>query len=122
MIMKGIGEIKNCLFCGKELIGRSDKKFCDDGCRNNYGYQRNKCDKDIVNKINKSLLYNRNVLKSIAKHGKKIVRVQILVNNNFNFDVMTGIYKTCKHHEYKLLYDYAYRYINDDEVLVLKCC
>ena len=27
---------KICHYCGAELKGRSDKKFCDDYCRNNY--------------------------------------------------------------------------------------
>jgi predicted nucleic acid-binding Zn ribbon protein len=117
---KIVSEKRYCIFCGKELKGRSDKKFCDDACRNNYGYQQNKHNNEVINKINKSLLYNRNVLKSITRSGKKIVKKQTLVNSNFNFDVMTGLYKTHKKHEYKLLYDYAYRCINDEDVLVFK--
>lgn len=116
-----VSEKRYCIFCGKELKGRSDKKFCDDTCRNNYGYQQSKHNNELVNKINRSLLYNRNVLKSIIKCGRKIVKKQILIDNNFNFDVMTGLYKTHKKCEYKLLYDYAYRCLNDEDVLVFKC-
>lgn len=115
-------EKRCCIFCGRELSGRSDKKFCDDNCRNNYGYQRNKYNNDVINKINKSLLYNRNILKSITKSRRKIVKKQILVNNKFNFDMMTGVRRTQKQQEYKLVYDYAYRYINDEDVLIIKWC
>jgi hypothetical protein len=115
-------EKRCCIFCGRELTGRSDKKFCDDNCRNNYGYQRNKYNNDVINKINKSLLYNRNILKSITKSRRKIVKKQILVNNKFNFDMMTGVRRTQKQQEYKLVYDYAYRYINDEDVLIIKWC
>ncbi len=121
--MKNVAEEKRfCVFCGRTLVGRSDKKFCDDSCRNNYAYQHNKFDKDVVNKVNKSLLYNRNVLRSITRCGRKIVKRQILVDNNFNFDVITGVYRTNKQQEYRLLYDYAYKCINDEDVLVVKCC
>ena len=35
-------EKRCCIFCGRELSGRSDKKFCDDNCRNNHSYKQNK--------------------------------------------------------------------------------
>lgn len=115
-------EKRTCLYCNRELTGRSDKRFCDDGCRNNYNYQRNKRNNDVINKTNKSLLYNRNILKSIVKHGKRIVKKQLLVEKQFDFDVITGIRKTSKLYEYNLLYDYAYRCINEDDVLIVKYC
>lgn len=37
---------KQCLFCGSELKGRSDKKFCNDFCRNNYNNSRTQSDID----------------------------------------------------------------------------
>lgn len=120
--MESLEHIKRCCtFCGKELTGRSDKKFCDDMCRNNHAYQNGRAENEVVNKINKSLLYNRNILRSITKKGRKIVKKQILVDKNFDFDVITGLYKTHRHQEYMLLYDYAYRCINDEDVVVLKC-
>ncbi len=120
---KDVAEEKRCcIFCGRELSGRSDKKFCDDNCRNNYGYQHNKYNNDVVNKINKSLLYNRNILKSITKCRRKIVKKQMLVDNDFDFDMMTGVRKTHKQQEYRLLYDYAYRCVNDEDVLVIRWC
>jgi hypothetical protein len=115
-------EKRCCIFCGRELSGRSDKKFCDDNCRNNHSYKQNKYNNDVINKINKSLLYNRNILKSITKSRRKIVKKQILVNSKFNFDMMTGVRRTQKQQEYKLVYDYAYRYINDEDVLIIKWC
>lgn len=114
-------EKRCCLLCGKVLEGRSDKKFCDDTCRNNYNYQQNK-NNDVIKKVNKSLLYNRNVLKSLGKNGRKIVKRQILTDRDFDFDLMTGVYMTSKKHEYRLLYDYAYRNLDDEKVLILKYC
>ena len=119
--MKNVAEEKRCcVFCGRELIGRSDKKFCDDTCRNNHKYRQNKRNDEVINRINKSLLHNRTVLKSMLNSGKKIVKKQNLVDNDFDFDVITGVYKTHKKHEYKMLYDYAYRCINDTDVMIVK--
>ena len=115
-------EKRCCAFCGRELRGRVDKKFCDDSCRNNYGYQHNKFSNITISRVNKSLLHNRNVLRSIVKSGKKVVKKQSLVDKNFDFNVITGIYKTYKDQEYKMLYDYAYKCINDEDVMILKCC
>ena len=121
--MKGLlEENRTCVFCGRELTGRLDKKFCDDICRNNYAYRRNKHNDEIIKKTNKTLLHNRNILKSISECRRKIVKKQLLVDNDFDFDVITGVYKTHRQYEYKMLYDYAYRCINDEEVLILKCC
>lgn len=114
--------IRCCTYCGKELTGRSDKKFCDDGCRNNYRYQWNKYNNEIVIKVNKSLLHNRNVLKSMIKSGKKMVKKQCLVDNDFNFNLMTGLHTTNKRQEYRVIYDYAYRCVDDEYVMVLKYC
>lgn len=117
--MNPIGKQKLCLFCGKEIVGRSDKKYCDDICRNNYNYRYNEYNA-VIKKINKSLLYNRNVLKSLTKRGKTIVKRQMLEARDFDFELMTGIYETSKKHVYILLYDYAYRSVSDEDVLILR--
>ena len=33
-------EERKCLYCGEPLIGRVDKKFCCDSCRNSYNYEK----------------------------------------------------------------------------------
>lgn len=33
---------KNCPECGDKIIGRADKKFCSDACRNAYNNALNK--------------------------------------------------------------------------------
>ena len=100
--MESFADIKRCCaFCGKELTGRSDKKFCDDMCRNNHAYQHARVENEVINKINKSLLYNRNILRSITKRGRKIVKRQALRDLDFNFDVITGVHAAYKNQEYK---------------------
>lgn len=119
--MQNDNDVKRCcLFCGSELKGRLDKKFCDDLCRNNYHYNQNKHNDIILNTINKSLKHNRKILQKLCARGRKIVKKQILIDNKFDFELITGIHKTVKKKEYYLVYDYAYRCLNDYDVLLLK--
>lgn len=114
---------RNCLYCGAVLSGRSDKKYCDDNCRNNHHYQlRKDDDNSCVKFVNAALMRNRDILKSLRFNTGCVVKVKDLVNLNFNFELMTGIYKTRKGTEYKLIYDYAYRFVTENEVQLLKYC
>ncbi|MCH5686755.1 DUF2116 family Zn-ribbon domain-containing protein [Niabella sp. W65] len=46
---------KNCMACGKPVKGRSDKKFCDDYCRNAYNNRANGINSGIIRSINNDL-------------------------------------------------------------------
>ena len=59
-----------CLDCGEAVKGRTDKKFCDDSCRNNYN-NRLKSENGIVfNRINSILKKNRTLLSKFNPDGK----------------------------------------------------
>ena len=115
-------DIKTCCFCGKELMGRVDKKYCDDNCRNNHHYVCKKHDDVLLIKdINASLIQNWKILKQLSKNNDKIIVLkQELLRNNFNFDLITNVYKTRKNEEYRVVYDYAYRCLNEDEIVLIK--
>jgi hypothetical protein len=73
-----------CLDCKKELIGRSDKKFCSVYCKSSYYYQKKKEDKNsIYTEILKQLQLNRKLLKQYNKAGKAIVRKEELIKAGF---------------------------------------
>ena len=46
-----MSEKKQCLECGNELMGRIDKKFCSDGCRNAYHNKVNPATKNLIRNI-----------------------------------------------------------------------
>ena len=112
----------HCLFCGAELSGRSDKKFCDDNCRNNYHYHlKDKPDGDsVIKMMNAALLNNREVLKSLCHGQKTRVRMDVLDNRCFDYELITNVYKTKTKSEYHVVYDYAYKFLNEDEIQILK--
>lgn len=55
---------RKCLQCGDPVIGRLDKKFCEDSCKTAYHYDRIVEQKDsLFRKIDKQLKANRRILK-----------------------------------------------------------
>ncbi len=84
-------EKRNCQCCGQVLYGRSDKKFCDDGCRNTFNNQQNSTQNKEMRSINTILKRNRAILLVKLPEGKKQVKVskEQLMVMGFNFKYMT---------------------------------
>ena len=61
---------KTCLDCGNPIIGRADKKFCDDQCRNNYNNKLRADESTAVKNINAILFKNRKILEKLNPEGK----------------------------------------------------
>ena len=68
---------KNCLECGEQLIGRVDKKFCSDYCRNTYNNKINKDSKNLIRNINNRLRKNYRLLSELNTSGKTKVSVAL---------------------------------------------
>jgi len=112
---------KSCLDCGEPLIGRADKKFCNDQCRNNYNNRLNSDLSIAVRKINNILRKNRRILSELNPSGKVTVHKDKLTNRGFNFEYFTHIYTTQKGHMYRFVYEYGYLPLeNDLYMLVLR--
>ena len=108
-----------CPYCNREVSGRTDKVFCDDKCRNNYYYKINGERSTYIRNINKKLLKNRGILKTLNPAGRKCVDKQTLDDLGFDFNCFTGFYKTRKGNEYRLVYDQAFCLEDDDKVRLL---
>jgi hypothetical protein len=87
-------EFAVCLNCGKELVGRSDKKFCDIHCKAQYNNQRSKEKDAVLHKSNRLLRKNRSILKTLCVAGKATVRREELVKRGFTFEIYTYIWKS----------------------------
>lgn len=97
----------NCKNCGKPLIGRSDKKFCDSYCRNSYNNKHKRDDEKYIQQTNKQIRRNRRILKTLCPQGKAVVRKELLDKLGYNYGVFSGIYKT-NNSTYYLCYDYGF--------------
>lgn len=110
-----------CLYCDEKLIGRSDKKFCDESCRNSYNNQKNRIANNLMRNTNNRLRKNRKILAEILKDDDtKKVNLNSLKNKDFDFDFLTEIYTTQKGAQYYFVYEYGYLDLKDDWFLVVK--
>jgi hypothetical protein len=111
---------RTCLECGEVLMGRADKKFCNDQCRSAH-YQRNNaaCD-SLIRHVNSQLKRNYTILRTLNKDGKTKVKKATLIKEGFIFGLFTGIYTTRDNRTYYYVYDQGYLPIeNEYYVLVM---
>lgn len=115
-------ESKKCLTCSDSFMGRSDKKFCSDYCRNTYNNQMNKDANALVKRVNHTLRKNRRILESILSDegGNVRVKKKILMKQGFDFNYYTNRYQTKYGKEYLYNYDFGVRLDDDESVLVVK--
>ncbi len=109
-----------CLACNEILVGRIDKKFCDDQCRNNYNNQLNSDSINIVRNINNTLRKNRRILASLAPNGKKTIKKDKLLSSGYNTKYHTHTYQNKEGAIYYFCYDYAYLEIDNNMILIIK--
>lgn len=116
-----MSETKICLDCGQLLIGRSDKKFCDDTCRSNYHNKLDRNSRNLVRNINYTLRKNRRVLAELNLDGKAKTTKEQLMKRGFDFNYHTSIYKTKNGKTYYFVYEQGYLPLeNDWYALVIK--
>ena len=107
-----------CLNCREPIKkGRSDKKFCDSGCKDEYYNAFKIAEGKEISKINTILKNNRRALKHLfdEKKPEKKFKREILVRVGFEFGFQTHIAVTkTKSNEITFCYDYGYREIEHD--------
>lgn len=101
-------EQKKCLYCGEPLLGRIDKKFCCDSCRNSYNYEKNHKQINVVRNINAILARNYNILQELNPTGKGFATRQQLNDKSFDFKYFTHVYRTKAGAVYHFVYDQGY--------------
>ena len=101
-------EKSTCLFCGKALMGRRDKKYCGDNCRAQYNNDLNRDANKFVNRINRILKKNRRILESLNPDGKSKVHRDRLLEEGFKFSYYTNEYRTKAGKVYKFCYEHGY--------------
>ncbi|HHW60070.1 MAG: hypothetical protein WBL11_06880 [Bacteroidales bacterium] len=108
-----------CLECGEPLVGRSDKKFCDDQCRNAYNNRLNRDSINIYRKINNKLRKNRRIISELNKTGKTKIKIEALRKKGFDFKYHTHILNTAKGTTYFFCYDMGYLIIDNEYALLV---
>jgi len=116
-----MAEERQCLNCGNELVGRIDKRFCDDQCRSTYYNRVNRDSTNTVRRINNILRKNRRILEELNPKGKAVVKKDDLLSLGFSFSYFTSIYETKTGKVYRFVYEYGYVELENHKVgLVIK--
>ena len=111
---------KTCPECGDKIIGRADKKFCSDACRNAHNNTLNKDNKNLVRNINNRLRKNYRILEALNTSDKTKTTKEKLLRLGFSFEYFTGIYTTKTGSVYYYLYDQGYLPLENDYYLLVK--
>ena len=112
--------IRSCLECGEKIVGRADKKFCSDQCRNAYNNRLNSDTSNTVRNINNILRKNRRILAELNKQSDKtMVTRENMLTSGFNFTYHTHTYTTKKGDVYHFCYEQGYLFLPEKELYLL---
>ena len=111
-----------CMACGSIVKGRSDKKFCNDYCRNDYNNTLKSRVSNLVRNINNALGKNRRILASFIPEGEEKGKTtgERLVENGYLFKYNTHTYTNKNGNVYFFCYDMGYLPLDNDWYLVVK--
>ncbi len=112
--------LKTCLECGEKIVGREDKKFCNDGCRNSFNNKMNKDSTNYMRTINNKLRKNYRVLCGLNVEGKTKTSESKLLSLGFDFDYFTNVLNTKSGNSYRFVYDQGYLVLADGFIMLVK--
>jgi hypothetical protein len=112
--------LKACLECSERIVGREDKKFCSDGCRNAYNNKINKDSNNFMRNVNNRLRRNYRILSELNVGGKTKTTRSKLNGKGFDFEFFTNILQTKTGNTYYFLYDQGYMPIDDDLYILVR--
>ena len=111
---------KSCIECGDKIVGREDKKFCSDGCRNAYNNKINKDSTNFMRNVNNKLRKNYRILITLNVDGKSKTTRAKLLSKGFDFEFFTNILQTKTGNTYHFLYDQGYLALDNDYFMLVK--
>jgi hypothetical protein len=99
---------KSCEECGTAIIGRIDKRFCSDQCRNSFNNRLNSDITNYVRNVNNALRKNRRILLELNPEGKTRTSRDKLLAKGFDFGYYTSTYITKEGSQYFYCYEQGY--------------
>lgn len=110
---------RQCVICNSQLIGRSDKRFCDIICKNKYHSEVRKSMKTIQSESIKILAKNFVILSGVMGEQKNaaIIDKLALERLGFKFDYVSDA-ETKGGILHFGLYHFTYKFIHNKRVLI----
>ena len=118
-----MGNKKMCENCSKIIaVGRSDKRFCDTVCKNEYHAELRAKDQTEVRRIDAILHRNHRILMQLmAAKIKKLTLPRLdLSEAGFDFNYFTGTYTNSQGKLYHYIYDFAWMEFSTQEVMIVR--
>jgi hypothetical protein len=111
---------RKCPECGDKIIGRADKKFCSDSCRNAHNNRLNQDHSKLLRNTNNRLRKNYRILQGLnPKKTTKCPKAK-LIERGFDFNLFTSIYTTKAGATYYFVYDQGYLPLEGDFYALVK--
>lgn len=111
---------KKCMECGKVLFGRSDKKFCDDSCRNAHNNRSISEANTLIRKTILVLKKNRRILEKLYLSNKRKTTLRVLLEKGYDYNRLTHIYVNKKNQTYRFCFDYGFVEYEDGWVFLVE--
>ncbi len=111
---------QKCLECNSHFKGRSDKKFCSDGCRNTYNNRVNKDSKNLIRNVNNRLRKNWRILEKLNPNDKTKTSRSKLIEQGFDFNYYTSTYTTKVGTIYYFVYNQGYLPLDNEYYAIVK--
>jgi hypothetical protein len=114
-------KLRTCRACEKILRGRTDKKFCNDHCRNTYNNRLRAPETALIRNITLVIRRNRAILKSVLGEKKNTsVDRNELIEQGFRFQYHTHLENQSKGNDVVCCYDVGYMPAEKDKVVVVR--
>lgn len=116
-----MSEQKNCMLCGKHLLGRTDKKYCGNYCRNTYNNKVNRQSKLAMQTAQNILSRNRRILREVIGESKITqIHTSVLLSKGYHFDYLTCVRKSSRGEEHKYCYEFNIREITPEMIEIIR--
>ncbi|MES2328149.1 MAG: hypothetical protein V4539_01015 [Bacteroidota bacterium] len=109
-----------CLNCEKPISGRSDKKYCNDVCKNEHHNQNTSDFAYIEKRLKKKLKSNRDILKEIlGQQNSCVVSKDLLVGKGYEMNYLTH-YRDVASKRYYYVFDHGFCEEKNGDLKVVK--
>lgn len=101
-------EKRTCTECGDSLMGRADKKFCGDTCRNAYNNRATGEANKGMRRMISALKKNRRILEDLYVSDKRKIPKKNLLDKGYDYRWLTHFYVNRKSQVYRFCFDYGF--------------
>jgi hypothetical protein len=113
---------KTCNQCNKIIRGRTDKKFCNDYCRNSHNNFLKSPINNLIRNTNNQLSKNRRILESFLSPSESFQKIkkEKMIQDGFSFQYVTTQKVNKRGTQYHFCYDYGYIVLDEDWCIIIK--